>query len=530
MITILDVRYFSNVVILLHIFLCRGRILVSELCYHWLKYHKYNASELMILQTFLIKLYCRTNVEIKGGLFMSVVGAFIVPHPPIIVEEVGKGEEQKLENTIKSYYEVAKRIDTLQPDTVIITTPHSIMYSDYFHISPGKTAIGSLEKFGAKKVSFEVNYDEELARSISINAKKMGLQAGTAGEKEASLDHGTTIPLYFMKPYLTKYQFVRIGLSGLPLLDHYRMGRCIAETADKLGRRVVFIASGDLSHRLLEEGPYGYASEGPQFDKEATQAIKDGDFLRFLEFTPEFCDSAAECGLRSFVIMSGALSGKAVKSELLSYEGPFGVGYAVASFDILGKDENRHFDNIYEQKQNIIVEERKLKEDDCVRLARLSLETYVKSGVVVSLSEDLPQELREEKAGVFVSLKMHGQLRGCIGTIDPVTSSVAEEIIRNAISAGLEDPRFAPVTNEELTKLVYSVDVLGKPEPIETIEELDVTRYGVIVSFGRKRGLLLPNLEGIDTPEQQVSIAMKKAGIAEKDNYTLERFEVVRHI
>lgn len=133
------------------------------------------------------------------------------------------------------------------------------------------------------------------------------------------------------------------------------------------------------------------------------------------------------------------------------------------------------------------------------------------------------------KAGVFVSLKKHGQLRGCIGTISAVTGSIADEILRNAVSAGTDDPRFSPVTEKELDELVYSVDVLAEPEPISSIDELDVKKYGVIVSRGHKRGLLLPNLEGVDSPEQQVAIALQKAGIRPDESYTMQRFEVVRH-
>src|SRR5690606_7601218 len=119
---------------------------------------------------------------------------------------------------------------------------------------------------------------------------------------------------------------------------------------------------------------------------------------------------------------------------------------------------------------------------------------YIKSGRPVGIPDNLPEEMIKNRAGVFVSLKKYGQLRGCIGTISPITDSIAQEIIRNAISAGVEDPRFPPVGEEELDELDYSVDVLSEAEPINSVDELDVYRYGVIVSSGRKRGLLLPNL------------------------------------
>lgn len=460
---------------------------------------------------------------------MPLLGAFIVPHPPLIIPEVGKGDEKKVSETLNSYLEVARRIGALKPDTIILTSPHTIMYSDYFHISPGKSARGDFGRFGAKNVAFRIEYDEEFVEALEATAEKEGVEAGTLGEKDPSLDHGTMVPLYFIKEFLTDYKLVRIGLSGLSLPEHYRLGRCIAKTADKLGRRIVFVASGDLSHKLKEDGPYGFSEEGVRFDKEVTEAMKEGDFLRFLEFSPDFCEAAAECGLRSFIIMAGALSGQAVSSELLSYEGTFGVGYAVCEFKITGEEEHRQFDKIFTEKQRALAREKQKQEDAYVHLARLSLENYVKTGKYVKLPEDLPEEMTTKRAGVFVSLKKHGSLRGCIGTIAPVTQSIAQEILRNAVSSGTEDPRFPPVTQEELEELVYSVDVLAEPEPIKDMTFLDVRRYGVIVTSGRKRGLLLPNLEGVDTVEQQVAIAKKKAGIYDNEKISLERFEVVRH-
>jgi len=162
-------------------------------------------------------------------------------------------------------------------------------------------------------------------------------------------------------------------------------------------------------------------------------------------------------------------------------------------------------------------------------LARKALETYVKEGKVLEVPGDIPGEMLESKAGTFVSLKKHGQLRGCIGTTGPTRKNIAEEIIYNAISSGTRDPRFFPVEPGELDKLVYSVDVLKEPEPIDSIEELDVIKYGVIVTKDGCSGLLLPNLEGVDTPKKQVKIALQKAGIKPGEDYSMERFEVIRH-
>jgi MEMO1 family protein len=458
---------------------------------------------------------------------MSVVAAFIMPHPPVILPQIGCGEEKKIQKTIDACREVARRVTAIKPQTIVLTSPHSIMYADYFHISPGMRAAGSFGQFRHPEVAMEVDYDTDFVRKLAAKAEKADLPAGTLGERDKTLDHGTMIPLSFINEQYQDYELVRIGLSGLPPIFHYQLGKLIAETADELGRNVVFIASGDLSHKLLLGGPYGFAAEGSVFDEQVTQAMDNGDFLQFLSFNENFCDAAAECGLRSFQIMAGAFDGKAVQSQLLSYQGTFGIGYGVAAFTAAGNDASRHFDEIYQQQYTPIYDMPKM--DPYVRLAKYSLETYINTGKRATMPADLPKEMLNKKAGVFVSLKEYGQLRGCIGTIAPVTSSVAAEIMCNAVSAGCEDPRFDAVKSKELPLLVYSVDILDDPEDIDDSSQLDVKRYGVIVSNGLKRGLLLPNIEGVDTVQQQIDIARRKAGIDIDTPIHLQRFEVVRH-
>lgn len=461
---------------------------------------------------------------------MSIRGAVMVPHPPLILPEVGRGQERGIADTIAAYEKAAQHVAKLCPDTVVVTTPHSVMYADYFHISPGRGASGNFGEFGAKGVRIEAEYDMELRSQLCGLLDRDRFMAGTRGERDPRLDHATMIPLYFLKKHNVRCRVLRIGLSGQPLEAHYRLGQYISQAADILGRDVVMIASGDLSHKLLKEGPYGYQKEGPEYDGRIMQVMGAGNFGELFGFQDDFCEKAAECGHRSFVIMAGALDGKSVKTERLSYEGPFGVGYGICTYEAFGKDDTRLFLRQYEKMQRENLEHKKAAEDIYVKLARNSLETYVRTGKKVTVPDNLPKELCLRRAGVFVSLKMHERLRGCIGTISPVTDSVAEEIVENAVSAGCRDPRFPPVREAELDKLVYSVDVLGDTEIVSSAMELDVKEYGVIVSKGRKRGLLLPNLEGVDTVEEQILIAKQKAGIDEwEEGVKLERFRVVRH-
>jgi AmmeMemoRadiSam system protein A len=162
-----------------------------------------------------------------------------------------------------------------------------------------------------------------------------------------------------------------------------------------------------------------------------------------------------------------------------------------------------------------------------VRLAKRSVESYVKQGKVIQAKRLTPE--MKPKAGVFVSIHKGGELRGCIGTIEPQRNNVAEEIITNAISSASRDPRFYPVTPDELGDLEYSVDVLSRPEPVKSRKQLDARRYGVIVEAGSRRGLLLPDLQGVDSADYQIDICRQKAGIMPGEPVKLYRFEVERY-
>jgi len=162
-----------------------------------------------------------------------------------------------------------------------------------------------------------------------------------------------------------------------------------------------------------------------------------------------------------------------------------------------------------------------------VRLAKRTVESYVRKGKVVQVKRLTPE--MKPKAGVFVSIHKGGELRGCIGTIEPQRNNIAEEIIVNAISSARRDPRFYPVTADELGELDYSVDVLTEPRPVKSRKQLDAKRYGVIVEAGSRKGLLLPDLEGVESAEEQIGICRQKAGIAPDEPVKLYRFEVERY-
>ncbi len=169
-----------------------------------------------------------------------------------------------------------------------------------------------------------------------------------------------------------------------------------------------------------------------------------------------------------------------------------------------------------------------MEKDKILGLAERAIKEYVRKGRQLVPDNELQEELSESR-GVFVSLKKNGELRGCIGTVEPTQKNLAQEIVKNAVSAAGHDPRFSPVRPEEVSDLEISVDILGEPENVSGLEDLDPENYGVIVKKGHRSGLLLPDLDGVDTPEKQVDIACKKAGINWGPDVELKRFTVKRY-
>ncbi len=497
---------------------------------------------------------------------MTLISAYAVPHPPLAVPAVGRGAEKGIPETMAAYYRVGTEIAQAQPDTIILVSPHAPALSGAFRLIGGSAESMSLASFGAGQPVLTMNYDQELISLIRDKAQSAAIPTHiSAGNTDLGnrVDHGSFVPLYFIaraewSASVAEQQFpsaaagksadrsaadakqqpsadfrewqltpglVRLSFSGLSPQAHHNYGRAIRDAIAASGKRVVFIASGDLSHRLTADSPYGLAPRGEAFDRDLTAALGAGDFARLLAYDDDLLEEVAECGLRSFNILGGVLADTAYKSELLSYEGTYGVGYAIAAF----RNLRPNYSSGLSSEENIPW----LSGDPYVALAEHTVENYIRTGHKPQLTPAelaaLPREITASKAGAFVTIHKQGQLRGCIGTIQPSYGTLAEEIMSNAVAAGTRDPRFRPISLDELPELEYSVDVLKPPEPITDPSELDIKRYGVIVSRGLRKGLLLPNLEGINSIEQQIDIARQKAGISRSEPVELERFEVVRH-
>jgi len=426
-----------------------------------------------------------------------------------MVPEVGRESIAGVVESIEAMAELTKRLIESGAESVILISPHAPLEVDSFVAYEGPEVSGDFSRFNAAGTQFTTPIDEELLAAIKEAATSEHYEVTTLPEHD--LDHGTAVPLYFLLRNGWRGKVVTLGYSFLSNHDHLRFGSCIRKAVDQVGRRVAFIASGDLSHRLKPQAPAGYNPNAHVFDEQVVEALRSNDPQKIIDIDFSLRRLAGECGYRSMLVAIGASAELPLSCEVLSYEAPFGVGYLVAQITNQPGDSGT-------------------EEISLPALAREAVETYVRSGQILRPPAS-PGEFLSARAPCFVSLKTrNSELRGCIGTIEPARDTLAHEIIANAISAANNDPRFEPVRPEELANLRYSVDVLFPPE--ETVmEDLDPSMFGVIVEdeSGTRRGLLLPDIPGIDNAEQQVEIAARKAGIGRGEPVRLYRFKVERY-
>ena len=459
----------------------------------------------------------------------SLVFAGIAPHPPIMVPEVGRDAIAEVRASIDGMAELTRRLIDSQAETVVIISPHAPLEREAFIAYDGPQLHGDFANFRAPTATVNAELDDELLNEITRSAANDHLIVMRLTGSD--LDHGTAVPLYFLLRNGWSGKVIALGYNFLSNDHHVRFGRCVRDAIQKTGRRTAFIASGDLSHRLKPGAPAGFSRNAHLFDQEVVEAIRICATERIVHMDPELRRTAGECGYRSMLVAIGATQDLDSNCQVISYEAPFGVGYLVAQLAVVSVppavvDGSTFAETTPDKDQPPATAGGTYS---VPALARLTIETYIKTGKTIEPPVDLPQ-LFQTRAACFVSIKtLDGELRGCIGTVEPVKDSLAEELIHNAVSAATRDPRFAPVRKAELANLKYSVDVLSEPEQC-TLAELDPKIYGVIVEHesGYPRGLLLPNLQGVDTAAQQVEIAARKAGLDLNEKIRLFRFRADR--
>jgi MEMO1 family protein len=465
-----------------------------------------------------------------GTVKTGICGGFLMPHPPVLIPEVGKGREKQASRTIASCERVARRVAELEPDTIVVISPHAPLFSDWLFVYDRPVLEGSFSGFGASGVALSFDQDSAFVSAFTGRLKGAGIPGGYPDraalerlEGASELDHGALVPLRFIVDAYPKFTLACLSSSAFDIPGVIKIGRLLRLAAEEIGRRVCVIASGDMSHRVNAESPYGVAREGAVFDGEIATAIAGNSVQDILRIDPLVRERAAECGYTSLVMLMGALGldapdSRGWKATLYSDEAPFGIGYCVAGFEPASGANGSRNGNAVDPGANDVSWH--------VALATETIARYVTAGTRLSAKPASGHGM--PPAGCFVSLKKNGDLRGCIGTIAPTKATLEEEIVSNAIAACSEDYRFNPVREDELPFLTVSVDVLGKSERT-TRSGLDPKKYGVIVTSLGKRGLLLPDLEGVDTVDEQLSIACRKGGIDPAGEYSIERFTVTRY-
>ena len=339
----------------------------------------------------------------------SVVMAGLSPHPPIIVPDVGQGEEQKASSTVAAMDALGKQFAESDIDTLVVVTPHGPAFSDAVSISGLKTFEGDFLSFGSR-VGVSLTNDLELAKAIAkvgadnpiqtvlldkVNLGRYGIGSG--------LDHGTLVPLFYFKKHGFNKPVVIINIGFLPYFDLYLFGSFIERCAFRLGRRIGVLASGDLSHRLSKDSPAGFNPKGQLFDKSLMEKLAAFSASDILLMSPTLIEDAGECGLRPVSIMLGALDKAAVEAKVLSYEGPFGVGYGVASFKPMGWDEANSRIGMITGSRKARMKQIRRNESYPVALARKTVEKLLSGGDAKGLTDETPGEFYKQ-AGVFVSI------------------------------------------------------------------------------------------------------------------------------
>jgi AmmeMemoRadiSam system protein A len=384
--------------------------------------------------------------------------------------------------------ELGQRIVRSRPDRVVLVSPHSPRHRSRFAAWSGVHR-GDLGDFGSPQLRIELPDAPEVAQTQELPL--IGGATTSPRPRPDWLDHGAMVPLHFLWEAGWRGPTAILALPWARDPDSEALGRAIAD----LPGRTALVASGDMSHRLIPGAPAGFHPHAKDFDSGFVRALRDEDWSAARAVPWQ--EDAAEDVVESIRVAMGAASSP-LNAEVLSYEGPWGVGYTEA---VLHDPDPPLY-----------------------AVARCAVRALV-LGRPYS-----PPGGGPECAGSFVTLKLGGRLRGCIGRIQAPEDGARAQVAANACAAASKDHRFSPVTESELDDLEIEISMLEPSEPISGIHELDPAVYGVIVTSGRERGVMLPQVDGIETAEQQVFLTCRKVGINPKGALSLERFRVSKEV
>lgn len=431
--------------------------------------------------------------------------AVLMPHAPVLIPEVGRGREAQAQATVDAMWRAAREVVASSPEAIIVISPHSPRRKGQFGLFDGVRLQGDMSQFGRPDTTISLENDRELVGALEWSFPREGLQTWKIICEP--LDHGAFVPLYFLTRSGWDGPTVVMSLNYPGEGGWDAAGRAIREAVANVGQRVALVASGDMSHSLLPNAPCGFQPRAAEFDQTFVERVKRGRFESIHQIDAELQELASEDVVDSTLIAAHATDMSSKNHEVLSYEGPFGVGYCIA--------------RLYSRKPVGAVDGTMLP-----TIARNAVESKFsneRSGPHWKVNEFL-----DRPAGVFVTIRNRsGELRGCRGTIHPQHHNIVEETQAVALSSAFGDTRFQPVDKGELDDLRYEVSVLHRAEPVTSRAELDPHEFGVIVSTpDGRRGLMLPGVEGLETVDQQIEATCRKARIDPDEPIALQRFKV----
>lgn len=455
---------------------------------------------------------------------MAIPVAALMCHAPIVIPAIGEERAADCARTTAAMAQTAAQLVANAPDVLVLISPHAPRRRQGFGIASGAQLSGGFARFGRADVRLRALGAPEAAQALQRNAFARGLQ--TFDARATDLDHGALVPLYFVNEAGYRGPVLLLALPVPGTGTEPAIGRAIADAAAELGQRWAVLASGDMSHRLCEGAPAGYDPRAERFDATVRSLIESGELPRLAAIAADLRELAAEDVVDSCVVAAAAVDFDATGCRVIDYEGPFGVGYLEAILHERERPSVRRDRAGFSDARDTAV--------SSFADPRASLLVIARSAIAAHLAgepyEPLPLPPPWDSArGVFVTLRTQaGDLRGCVGHVEPGYATLAAEVASCAVAAATRDTRFAPVAPGELADLRVELSLLTPPEPIADPNALDPERYGVVVAAGTRRGVLLPAIEGVANAREQLRIARHKAGIPPGEPASLARFEVLK--
>jgi MEMO1 family protein len=442
---------------------------------------------------------------------MAIPCSVLMCHAPIVVPDVAGHRARQCAETTRAMGDLAARICAHGPDVVVVVSPHAPRHATRWGICTQSPLSGNFGRFGADHIGVTAPGAPLAAARLVPVARDLKLTTREiAGD---NLDHGALVPLYFLRQAGWDGPSLLVALPQPGTRSEERMGQALARAAEQAGERWIILASGDMSHRLNQNAPAGYHPLAKEFDRSFKARIDAGDLRGACAIDPALREIAAEDVIDSCAVAAGAVGFRSEGHRTYAYEGPFGVGYMEA---VLHEDAPPRTGNHSYSENRPWATMLQIARDSIA--ARITHNAY--RPPVLPKPWNNPQ-------GVFVTLrKPDGSLRGCIGHVEPLFATIAEEVADCAAAAATQDTRFARVAPSELPALSIELSLLTRPEPVNDITALDPKRYGLVVSSGRARGVLLPNVPEVNTVEDQLRIAAAKGQLPPGRPWVIERFEV----